>query len=68
MKNELPNLHQEAFKYKNTKRLQHDGGRSWVKDPQLHEARKGANGRLHTIQAEKEKADIPKQDEAKRSI
>ncbi|MEO1021713.1 MAG: hypothetical protein AAFW89_04160 [Bacteroidota bacterium] len=46
MKKQLPDLHQQAFKYKNTKRLQHDGGRAWIKDSQLHEARKDANGKL----------------------
>jgi len=45
----LPDLHKQAFVYKNTKRLQHDGGRAWIKDSQLQEARKGANGRLNTI-------------------
>ncbi|MFD2532016.1 hypothetical protein [Gracilimonas halophila] len=45
----LPSLHEQAFKYKNTKRLQHDGGRAWIKDSQLHEARKDANGRFLTI-------------------
>lgn len=45
----LPALHEQAFKYKNTKRLQHDGGRAWIKDSQLHEARKDANGKLKTI-------------------
>lgn len=45
----LPSLHEQAFKYKNTKRLQHDGGRAWIKDSQLYEARKDANGRFLTI-------------------
>ncbi|MBO6585784.1 MAG: hypothetical protein JJ953_06735 [Gracilimonas sp.] len=45
----LPSLHEQAFKYKNTKRLQRDGGRAWIKDSQLHEARKDANGRFLTI-------------------
>ncbi|HET8864386.1 MAG TPA: hypothetical protein VFM80_01730 [Gracilimonas sp.] len=45
----LPSLHEQAFKYKNTKRLQHDGGRAWIKDSQLYEARDGANGRFLTI-------------------
>ncbi len=45
----LPSLHEQAFKYKNTKRLQRDGGRAWIKDSQLHEARKDANGRFVTI-------------------
>lgn len=44
----LPDLHKQAFKFKNTKRLQHDGGRAWIKDSQLHEARKGVNGKLIT--------------------
>ncbi len=45
----LPSLHKQAFKYKNTKRLQHDGGRAWIKDSQLHEARKDANGKFMTV-------------------
>jgi len=45
----LPDLHQQAIKYKNTKRLQHDGGRAWIKDSQLHEARKDANGKFKTM-------------------
>lgn len=45
----LPSLHEQAFKYKNTKRLQRDGGRAWIKDSQLHEARKDANGRFLTV-------------------
>lgn len=48
----LPSLHEQAFKYKNTKRLQHDGGRAWIKDSQLHEARNNANGRFLTIKRE----------------
>ena len=44
----LPDLHKNALKYKNTKRLQHDGGRAWIKDSQLFESRKDANGRLIT--------------------
>lgn len=48
----LPSLHEQAFKYKNTKRLQHDGGRAWIKDSQLHEARKDANGRFLTISSD----------------
>jgi hypothetical protein len=48
MKKKLPDLHKKAFKYKNTKRLQHDGGRAWIKDSQLFESRKDANGRLIT--------------------
>lgn len=45
----LPDLHKLAFKYKNTKKLQRDGGRAWIKDSQLFESRQGANGRLITI-------------------
>jgi len=48
MKKELPNLHKQAIKFKNRKRLQHDGGRAWIKDSQLHEARKNGNGYLET--------------------
>lgn len=53
MAKELPDLHRQAFKYKNSKKLQHDGGRAWIKDSQLHEARKNANGRLMTKEDEK---------------
>ena len=45
----LPDLHKQAFKYKNTQKLQRDGGRAWIKDSQLYESRKGANGRLKTV-------------------
>lgn len=54
MSKKLPDLHKQAFMFKNTKRLQHDGGRAWIKDSQLHEARKGANGRLNTIHHKKD--------------
>ncbi len=47
-RSELPDLHQQAFKYKNKKRLQRDGGRAWIQDSQLHEARKGGNLYLET--------------------
>ncbi len=46
--NKLPDLHKKAFKYKNRKKLQHDGGRAWIKDSQLFESRKGVNGHLET--------------------
>ncbi len=36
-------LHTQALRLKNKKRLQHDGGRAWIKDGQLHEAIAGAN-------------------------
>lgn len=45
----LPDLHKQAFKYKNTKKLQRDGGRAWIKDSQLFESRNNANGKLKTI-------------------
>ncbi|REL33268.1 hypothetical protein DYD21_10825 [Rhodohalobacter sp. SW132] len=48
MSKELPDLHRQAFKYKNSKKLQHDGGRAWIKDSQLYEARHGVNGKLLT--------------------
>lgn len=54
MKKELPDLHKQAFMFKNTKRFQHDGGRAWIKDSQLHEARKDANGKLNTITDKKD--------------
>jgi len=53
MSKELPDLHKQAFKYKNSKKLQHDGGRAWIKDSQLHEARKGVNGKLVTKEDDK---------------
>ena len=49
MKVSLPDLHRKALAFKNRKRLQHDGGRAWIRDSQLQEMRKGANGRLETI-------------------
>lgn len=48
MSKELPDLHRQAFKFKNSKKFQHDGGRAWIKDSQLYEAREGANGKLQT--------------------
>lgn len=44
--------------FKNTKRFQHDGGRAWVKDSQLHEAIKERNGRLTTIEEKKDKTKV----------
>lgn len=52
-KKDLPNIHKQAFMFKNTKRFQHDGGRAWIKDSQLHEARKNGNGKLETVHSEK---------------
>ena len=56
--NKLPDLHKQAFAFKNRKRLQHDGGRAWIKDSQLNEARKGANYHLE-INKEKLPAALP---------
>lgn len=52
---ELPDLHKSAFVYKNRKRLQHDGGRAWIKDSQLHSAVKGINTWVETSEKEKTK-------------
>lgn len=54
MSKDLPDLHKEAFMFKNTKRLQFDGGRAWIGDSQLHEARKDGNGKLKTIHRKKD--------------
>ncbi|MEX0681497.1 MAG: hypothetical protein WD097_08960 [Balneolales bacterium] len=43
---QLPDLHRQAFLIKNRKRFQHDGGRAWIKDGQLHDAVKGVNCRI----------------------
>lgn len=53
MSKELPDLHRQAFTYKNSKKFQHDGGRAWIKDSQLYEARKGVNGKLKTKDGKK---------------
>ncbi len=45
-------LHQQAKMFKNTRRHQHDGGRAWIKDGQLHEAIRNANPTLKTIKKE----------------
>ncbi len=39
----LPDLHTQAMAVKNFRRLKHDGGRAWIKDSQLFEARKEGN-------------------------
>ena len=54
MSKDLPDLHKQAFKYKNSKKFQHDGGRAWIKDSQLYDARQGANGKLKTKDANKQ--------------
>ncbi len=58
MSKELQDLHRQAFKYKNFKKFQHDGGRAWIKDSQLYNARKGVNGKLQTVD-EKKTVDSP---------
>lgn len=52
MQKELPDLHKQAFVFKNRKRLQHDGGRAWIKDSQLHDSRKDANWKMETVSAD----------------
>ena len=52
---ELPDLHKSAFVYKNRKRLQHDGGRAWIKNAQLHNAVSGINTWVETNKKEQEK-------------
>lgn len=52
-KRQLPDLHLQAMKFKNRKRFQHDGGRAWIKDSQLHDAVKGLGNRLETIKTGK---------------
>ncbi|MEX0593451.1 MAG: hypothetical protein WD115_01650 [Balneolaceae bacterium] len=42
----MPDLHSQAKGLKNRKKLQHDGGRAWIKDSQLQEMRKGGNHRV----------------------
>lgn len=46
----LPDLHVQAMFIKNRKRLQHDGGRAWIKDGQLHDALKGGNDTVFSSQ------------------
>ena len=67
MDKKLPDLHEQAFMFKNTKRFQHDGGRAWIKDSQLHESRKGNNGTLHTIHQEKDEDRVEEPEEHKPS-
>jgi len=68
MEKKLPDLHQQAFMFKNSKRFQHDGGRAWIKDSQLHEARKGGNGKLRTIESKKNRDLVEKAEEHKPSL
>ncbi|MDX1618642.1 MAG: hypothetical protein R3224_07635 [Balneolaceae bacterium] len=67
MSKELPDLHKQAFMFKNTKRFQHDGGRAWIKDSQLYESRKGHNGRLNTIRKKKDENRVEQPQEHKPS-
>ncbi|WP_138429126.1 hypothetical protein [Fodinibius saliphilus] len=53
MDDKLPDLHEQALMFKNTKRFQRDGGRAWIKDSQLYEARKDGNGKLNTVHKKK---------------
>jgi len=41
-------LHQQAVVFKNSRRHQHDGGRAWIKDGQLHDAIRNVNPTLKT--------------------
>lgn len=68
MSKKLPDLHEQAFMFKNTKRFQHDGGRAWVKDSQLHEAIKEKNGRLTTVDKKKDETKIGIDSQKKLSI
>jgi len=68
MEKKLPDLHQQAFMFKNSKRFQHDGGRAWIKDSQLHEARKDGNGKLRTIHPKKDHDLVEKAEEHKPSL
>jgi hypothetical protein len=65
MSKELPDLHRQAFKYKNFKKFQHDGGRAWIKDSQLYDARKGVNGKLRTKEGKKLKESPDPSDKVK---
>jgi hypothetical protein len=45
-------LHEDGKVFKNLRRHQHDGGRAWIKDGQLHEAIASVNPRLITKRPE----------------
>lgn len=68
MDKKLPDLHEQAFMFKNTKRFQHDGGRAWIKDSQLHEARKNANGKLITVHRKKDHELVEEPEDHKPSL
>ena len=65
---EIPDLHKQAFMFKNRKRLQHDGGRAWIKDSQLHEARKDGNLKMETVKKKKDIKQIDKTEDPNPSI
>lgn len=68
MDKKLPDIHEQALMFKNSKRFQYDGGRAWIKDSQLHEARKDGNGRLQTIQRKKESERVAETEEHNPSL
>lgn len=48
-------LHQQGKVFKNLRRHQHDGGRAWIKDGQLHDAIRSVNPSLITRAPETQK-------------
>lgn len=68
MGKKLPDLHEQALMFKNTKRFQHDGGRAWIKDSQLYEAREGGNGKLKTVHKKKDPDRVEEAEEHKPSF
>lgn len=68
MDKKLPDLHQQAFMFKNTKRFQHDGGRAWIRDSQLYEARKDGNGKLTTVHRKKDMELVEEAEDHKPSL
>jgi len=68
MDKKLPDLHEQALMFKNSKRLQHDGGRAWIKDSQLHEARKDGNGKLKTVHRKKDDDRVEEAEDHKPSL
>jgi len=68
MSSDMPDLHEQAFMFKNSKRFQHDGGRAWIRDSQLHEALKDGNGKLKTVHQEKESDRVEEAEDHKPSV
>jgi hypothetical protein len=68
MDKKLPDLHEQAFMFKNSKRFQRDGGRAWIKDSQLHEARRDGNGKLNTVKPKKESDRVEQPEDHKPSL